>query len=37
MDRIKGFDGLRGVAVLAVVLQHTTRFGETLHVGSYGV
>ena len=36
-DRIRGFDGLRGLAVLAVVLQHTTRFGETLHVGSYGV
>jgi len=37
MDRIKGFDGLRGIAVLAVVLQHTSRLGDTLNIGSYGV
>jgi peptidoglycan/LPS O-acetylase OafA/YrhL len=36
-DRIKGFDGLRGLAVLAVVLQHTTKLGESLNIGSYGV
>jgi peptidoglycan/LPS O-acetylase OafA/YrhL len=36
-DRIQGFDGLRGLAVLAVVLQHTTKFGEQLNLGSYGV
>jgi peptidoglycan/LPS O-acetylase OafA/YrhL len=36
-DRIRGFDGLRGLAVLAVVLQHTTKLGESLNIGSYGV
>jgi peptidoglycan/LPS O-acetylase OafA/YrhL len=36
-QRIKGFDGLRALAVLAVFLQHYTTFGRNLHLGSYGV
>lgn len=35
--RIRGFDGLRALAVVAVFLQHKTRFGEELNIGSYGV
>ncbi len=37
IQRIKGFDGLRAVAVLAVFLQHYTSVGRDLHLGSYGV
>lgn len=37
MDRIKGFDGLRALALGAVFLQHYTGLGRTLEMGSYGV
>ena len=36
-ERIRGFDGLRALAVLAVFLQHYTPLGRTWEVGSYGV
>lgn len=35
--RIRGFDGLRALAVVAVFLQHYTPLGRTWEVGSYGV
>jgi peptidoglycan/LPS O-acetylase OafA/YrhL len=37
MDRIKGFDGLRALALLAVFLQHYTILGRDLETGGYGV
>jgi peptidoglycan/LPS O-acetylase OafA/YrhL len=37
MDRIKGFDGLRGLALIAVFLQHYTTLGRDLETGGYGV
>jgi peptidoglycan/LPS O-acetylase OafA/YrhL len=37
MDRIKGFDGLRALALAAVFLQHYTGLGRTLEMGSEGV
>lgn len=36
-DRIKGFDGLRALALIAVFLQHYTSFGRDLATGGYGV
>lgn len=37
MDRIRGFDGLRALALTAVFLQHYTRLGRDLELGGYGV
>lgn len=37
MQRIRGFDGLRGIAVLLVFLAHETDFGHMIHTGGYGV
>lgn len=37
MDRIRGFDGLRALALTAVFLQHYTRPGRDLELGGYGV
>jgi len=34
---IKGFDGLRAIAVIVVFLNHWTPFGRTYHTGDYGV
>ena len=36
-DRIKGFDGLRAYALVAVFLQHYTSLGRDLETGGYGV
>lgn len=36
-DRIKGFDGLRAIAVLCVFLTHRTTLGNRLELGSPGV
>jgi peptidoglycan/LPS O-acetylase OafA/YrhL len=37
MDRIRGFDGLRALALLAVFLQHETALGYAYETGGYGV
>jgi peptidoglycan/LPS O-acetylase OafA/YrhL len=37
MDRIKGLDGLRTLAIALVFLQHYTVFGARLELGGYGV
>jgi peptidoglycan/LPS O-acetylase OafA/YrhL len=37
MDRIRGFDGLRALAFLAVFLQHETALGYAYETGGYGV
>ncbi len=37
MDRIRGFDGLRAVALIAVFLQHFTALGVAYETGGYGV
>src|ERR1700761_6753001 len=37
MERIKGFDGLRALALTAVFLQHYTSLGRDYETGGYGV
>jgi peptidoglycan/LPS O-acetylase OafA/YrhL len=37
MDRVKGFDGVRALALAAVFLQHYTHLGATYSSGGYGV
>ncbi len=37
MDRIKGLDGLRALAIALVFLQHYTVIGARLELGGYGV
>ena len=37
MDRVKGFDGLRALAMMAVFFQHYTHAGATYSSGGYGV
>jgi peptidoglycan/LPS O-acetylase OafA/YrhL len=37
MDRIRGFDGLRALALLLVFLQHYTTLGRDYETGGYGV
>jgi peptidoglycan/LPS O-acetylase OafA/YrhL len=34
---IKGFDGIRALAVIVVFLNHWTAFGRSYHTGDYGV
>jgi peptidoglycan/LPS O-acetylase OafA/YrhL len=36
-DRVRGFDGLRALALIAVFLQHYTVFGRVNSTGGYGV
>ena len=36
-DRVKGFDGLRALALMAVFFQHYTHFGAAYSTGGYGV
>jgi peptidoglycan/LPS O-acetylase OafA/YrhL len=37
MTRIRGFDGIRTLALLLVFLQHYARIGQILEMGGYGV
>ena len=37
MTRIRGFDGLRALALLLVFFQHYAKIGQTFETGGYGV
>ena len=37
MDRVRGFDGVRALALIAVFFQHYTHFGAAYSTGGYGV